>query len=102
MVSRMKTLHTADRVTDLAASLVFYAALGYQEVGRVDLGDGASLTMLKFPEEDRVSLELLHRPEDGSVDVGTSHLVVQVENLPFELVEWPRGHPDGITADDFV
>lgn len=45
----MKTLHTAYRVTDLVASLEFYTALGYREVGRVGLDDGATLTMLKFP-----------------------------------------------------
>jgi lactoylglutathione lyase len=66
----MKTLHTAYRVTDLATSLVFYRGLGYQEVGRVDFGQGASLTMLKFPCEEVVSLELVHRPADGSVDIG--------------------------------
>jgi hypothetical protein len=31
---RAKTLHAAYRVSDLAASLAFYAALGYVEVGR--------------------------------------------------------------------
>lgn len=45
----MKTLHTAYRVTDLAASLGFYSALGYREVGRVGMDDGASLTMLTRP-----------------------------------------------------
>jgi lactoylglutathione lyase len=79
----MKTLHTAYRVTDLDASLRFYAALGYREVGRVEIGEGATLTMLKFPGEDVVTLELVHRPDDGRVDVGTGfgHLVVQVDDL---------------------
>src|SRR5919109_5200069 len=79
----MRTLHTAYRVTDLAASLAFYTTLGYRELGRVDIGNGASLTMLKFPVEEVVTLELAHRPADGPVDVGTgfSHLVVQVDNL---------------------
>ena len=45
----MKTLHTAYRVTDLAASLGLYSALGYREVGRVGMGEGGSLTMLKWP-----------------------------------------------------
>jgi len=45
----VKTLHTAYRVTDLAASLGFYSALGYREVGRVGMGEGGSLTMLKWP-----------------------------------------------------
>lgn len=79
----MKTLHPAYRVTDPAASLDFYMALGYVQVGRVDVGDGASLTMLKFPSEEMVTLELVYRPTDGPVDIGTgfSHLAVQVENL---------------------
>ena len=57
----MKTLHTAYRVTDLTVSLNFYLALGYREVGSVGLGEGASLTMLKFPGEEVVTLELVHR-----------------------------------------
>jgi lactoylglutathione lyase len=105
---RVKTLHTAYRVTDLAASLGFYTALGYEALGRVDIGDGASLTMLKFPDEDVVTLELVHRPADGPVEIGTgfSHLVVQVDDLVATievlsqaglqpgLVERPGG-PDG-------
>jgi hypothetical protein len=59
-VGRVKTLHTAYRVTDLAASLDVYIALGYGQAGRVDIGDGASLTMLKFPGEETVTLELVH------------------------------------------
>lgn len=79
----MRTLHVSYRVTGLAASLDFYTALGYEQVGRVDLGDGASLTMLKFPDEEGVTLELVHRPADGPVDIGTgfSHLPIQVDDL---------------------
>src|SRR5439155_26611060 len=79
----MRTLHPAYRVTDLGASVVFYTALGYGQVGRVDLGEGASLTMLKFPSDEFVALELVHRPGDGPVDIGTgfSHLAVQIDNL---------------------
>jgi len=79
----MRTLHPAYRVTDLGASVVFYTALGYGQVGRVDLGEGASLTMLKFPSDEFVALELVHRPGDGPVEIGTgfSHLAVQIDNL---------------------
>lgn len=136
----MKTLHTAYRVSDLAVSLDFYSALGYEEVGRVNLSDGATLAMLKFPREEVVTLELVHRPADGLVQIGTgfSHLVVQVGDLAatiaaisrrglhpepehrpagpdgprtswiadpdgyrVELVQWPAGHADGISAADF-
>ncbi len=83
----MRTLHTSYRVSNLAASLGFYTALGYEQVGRVDLGAGASLTMLKFPDEEVVTLELVHRPDDGPVYLGTgfSHVPVQVEDLSTTL-----------------
>jgi lactoylglutathione lyase len=136
----MRTLHTSYRVSNLSASLDFYTALGYTQVGRVDLGGGASLTMLNFPGEEVVTLELVHRPAAGAVDIGTgfSHIPVQVDDLPgtlrrlseaglkpgpverpggqdgpqvswltdpdgyrIELVQWPPGHPYGITAADF-
>ena len=94
----MKTLHTAYRVTDLAAALRFYTALGYQEIGRVGLAEGASLTMLKFPAEQVVTLELVHRPTDGPVQVGTgfSHLVVQVDELAAAIETLSRAglHPE--------
>ena len=104
----MRTLHTSYRVSNLDDSLGFYTALGYEQVGRVDMGAGASLTMLKFPEEEVVTLELAHRPKDGKVDIGTgfSHIPIQVDDLHATLarlseaglkpgpVERPGG-PDG-------
>ena len=59
--NRRKTLHPAYRVTDLDMSLGFYTALGYQLLGRVNLGDDATLTVLKFPDEPVGTLELVHR-----------------------------------------
>ena len=141
-IRTVKTLHTAYRVTDLAASLEFYATCGYDEVGRIEIGEGgATLTVLKFPGEEVVTLELVHRPHDEPVEIGTGfdHLVVQVDDLAatietlsgaglrpgsverpggpdgpqtswltdpdgyrIELVQWPPGHPDGVTAADFA
>ncbi|MEA2683003.1 MAG: lactoylglutathione lyase [Chloroflexota bacterium] len=136
----MKTLHPAYRIADLGASLDFYTAVGYGRVGRVDLHAGESLTMLKLPGDAVVTLELVCRPTDGPVEIGTgfSHLAVQVDDLAttiaelskaglrpgpierpggvdgpqtawltdpdgyrIELVQWPPGHADGITAADF-
>ena len=137
----MRTLHTAYRVTDLTVALGFYETLGYEVVGRVDLDGSASLTMLKFPAEEVVTLELVHRPTDEPVDIGTgfSHLVVQVDDVAnavqslsqaglrpgpverpggpdgpatafltdpdgyrIELVQWPPGHPDGLSPADWA
>jgi lactoylglutathione lyase len=136
----VKTLFVSYRVTDLDRSLGFYAALGYVELGRVEVGDGTRLVILKFPGEPAASLELVHRPASARIDVGSGfdHLAIQVDTLAtiletlaeaglepepvqypggpdgpktswltdpdgyrIELVEWPSGHPDGITAADF-
>ncbi len=79
----MKTLHTAYRVSDLERALNFYTRLGYEVVGSVRFDGSASLTMLKFPDEPVVTLELAFRPAQGDVDIGNgfSHLVVQVDDL---------------------
>lgn len=136
----MKTLFVSYRVTDLVRSLDFYTALGYIELGLVDIGNGSRLVLLQFPGEPAASLELVHRPDSGRVDVGSGfdHLAIQVDDLVatqgqlieaglepgpveypggpdgpktswltdpdgyrLELVEWPPGRPDGITAADF-
>jgi lactoylglutathione lyase len=135
----VKTLFVAYRVTDLERSLDFYTTLGYVDLGRVTFDDGGSLAVLKFPHEPVATLELVHRPDLGRVDVGGfDHLAIQVDDLTttqelligdglepsplelpaggdgprtawltdpdgyrIELVEWPPGHPDGITAADF-
>jgi lactoylglutathione lyase len=136
----MRTLHVGLRVADLDRSLAFYTAVGYEVVGSVPETGVGHLTMLKLPDDDFVSIELvfdLSRAEDDQGS-GLSHLVIQVESLAatitrlvaegitveepgspdgsedfrttwitdpddnrIELVQWPAGHPDGITAADW-
>ena len=133
----MRTLHIGLRVTDLGRSLAFYAAIGYEVVGSVPETPIGHLTMLKLPEDEFVTVELVHdgKPVERGTDV--SHLVVQVESMAdtldvladhgiepvdpgqegddglkttfiadpdgrrIELVQWPAGHADGITAADW-
>ena len=83
----MKTLFVAYRVTDLDRSLDFYTTLGYVELGSVEGGDGGRLAILKFPDEPVATLELVHRPGGGRVDVGSGfdHLAIQVDTLAATL-----------------
>lgn len=135
----MRTLHVGLRVRDLERSLGFYTRLGYEVVGRVPETALGTLTMLKLPGDDYVSIELVHDATAGEIDPGgLNHLVVQVEDLRrtldrlaaegvpadapsspnnsedflttwltdpdgyrIELVQWPEGHPDGMTRSDF-
>jgi lactoylglutathione lyase len=135
----MRTLHVGLQVTDLERSLAFYTALGYEVLGTVPETEFGSLTMLKLPGDQFVSLELVHDPRRGEVDPGgLNHLVIKVESMQatladlraraieteapgspdgsedfwtawitdpdgyrIELVQWPAGHPEGMTAADF-
>jgi lactoylglutathione lyase len=135
----MRTLHFGLRVADLERSLAFYTAVGYEVVGSVPGTAFGHLTMLKLPDDDFVTIELVHDPTNA-VDLGTglNHFVIKVESLDatiteltaqgidadtpespdgsgdlrttwitdpdgnrIELVQWPAGHPDGITAADW-
>jgi lactoylglutathione lyase len=136
----MRTLHVGLRVADLERSLAFYAGLGYEAVGNVPETEFGTLTMLKLPGDEFVTLELVHDPRRGTVHPGgLNHLVIQVESMQatvgrlaergieveapgspdgseefwtawvtdpdgyrIELVQWPAGHPDGMTAADFA
>ena len=133
----MRTLHVGLRVTDLGRSLAFYTAIGYEVVGSVPETSIGHLTMLKLPDDEFVTVELVHdgNPVDRGTDV--SHFVVQVESMAdtldvladhgiepvapgqesddglkttfiadpdgrrIELVQWPAGHTDGMTAADW-
>jgi lactoylglutathione lyase len=133
----MRTLHVGLRVTDLERSLAFYAAIGYVVVGCVPATPIGHLSMLKLPDDEFVTVELVHdgKPVDHGTDL--SHLVVQVESMTdtlhvladhgiepidpgqesddglqtaliadpdgrrIELVQWPAGHADGMTAADW-
>jgi lactoylglutathione lyase len=89
----MKTLHTAYRVQDLARSLAWYGKVGFREIGRVPLGDGAVLVMLNLPGDgDVVTIELAY---DGGrepfvLGTGFSHIAVQVDDLATTLADLAR------------
>ena len=76
----MRTMHVGLRVEDLDRSLEFYENLGYEVVGTAPETEFGDLTILKLPDDDVVSLELVYQPDAGRIDPrGLSHLVIQVE-----------------------
>jgi lactoylglutathione lyase len=85
----MRTLHVGLRVSDLERSLAFYSAVGYMVVGTVEGTAFGSLTMLRLPGDDFVTIELVHNPAMGTVELGTgiNHLVIQVESLDATLAD---------------
>jgi len=134
----MRTMHVGLRVTDLERSLAFCTGIGYELIGNVPETEFGSLTMLKLPGDEFVTVELVHDPRRGSIDPGgLDHLVVQVESVQatvaeltargievrapaspdgsgdiwtawvadpdghrIELVQWPAGHPEGMSEAD--
>src|SRR6266496_4225677 len=88
-VAAMRTLHVGLRVSDLDRSLAFYTAVRYTVVGTVEGAAFGSLIMLRLPGDDFVTIELVHDPARGSVDLGTgiNHLVIQVESLDETLAD---------------
>jgi lactoylglutathione lyase len=78
----MRTLHFGLRVADLERSLAFYTAVGYEVVGSVPETEIGHLTMLKLPDDEFVTIELVHDPK-GQVEVSTglSHFVINVESM---------------------
>src|SRR5690349_19394908 len=104
----MRTLHIGLRVADLERSLAFYTGLGYEVLGTVPETEFGSLTMIKLPRDEFVSIELVHPPDRTDVTGGAlNHLVVQVDSMHDTVaelagrgiqVESPQS-PDG--SDDF-
>ena len=94
----MRTLHVGLRVSDLERSLAFYTTVGYTVIGTVGGTAFGSLTMLQLPGDEFVTIELVHDPARGKVDLGTgiNHLVIQVESLDATLADLAA---NGITAE---
>jgi len=77
----MRTLQFGLRVADRAASLVFYAALGYEVVGEVPDSPIGHLTMLKLAGDEFVTVELVDDPSGDPAAPGFSHFAIQVESI---------------------
>src|SRR4029453_4956529 len=94
----MRTLHFGLRVADLDRSLAFYTAVGYEVVGSAPETPFGHLTMLKLPDDDFVTIELVHDPSNSEVAIGTglNHLVIQVASMDATITELAAS---GIDAD---
>jgi lactoylglutathione lyase len=95
----VRTLHVGLRVSDLERSLPFYATLGYEVLGDAPETEFGSLTMLKLPGDEFVTLA--PTSPDSSHEFGTAW-VTDPDRYRLELVRWPREHPDGMTRSDFA
>jgi lactoylglutathione lyase len=77
----VRTLQFGLHVADREASVAFYTTLGYEIVGEVPDSPIGHLTMLKLPDDEFVTLELVDDPESDAAAPGFSHFAVQVQSL---------------------
>jgi lactoylglutathione lyase len=75
-------IHTCYRITDLDKSVDFYEKLGFEELRRMDLPDGATNVFMGLPE-DGARLELTYNPGVESYEIGTGygHIAITADDL---------------------
>jgi lactoylglutathione lyase len=75
-------IHTCYRITDIDKSVDFYEKLGFEEVRRFDLPDGATNVFMGLPD-DGARLELTYNPGVESYDIGTGygHIAITAGDL---------------------
>jgi lactoylglutathione lyase len=75
-------IHTCYRITDIDRSVDFYEKLGFEELRRMDLPDGAINVFMGLPN-DGARLELTYNPGVESYEIGTGygHIAITAEDL---------------------
>ena len=78
----MELIHTCYRIGEIDRSVRFYEALGFEEVGRMDIRDEAVNVFMGLPG-DGARLELTYNHGVDSYELGTgyNHIAVTAEDL---------------------
>jgi lactoylglutathione lyase len=78
----MELIHTCYRIGDIDRSVGFYEALGFEEVGRMDIRDEAINVFMGLPG-DGARLELTYNHGVDSYELGTgyNHIALLVDDL---------------------
>jgi lactoylglutathione lyase len=75
-------LHTCYRIGDIDRSVAFYATLGFEERGRMPIGDEAINVFMGLPGEDpRLELTYNHGVDSYELGTGYNHIALAVEDL---------------------
>jgi lactoylglutathione lyase len=81
-------IHTCYRIVEIDRSVAFYGALGFEELRRMTLPDGATNVFMGLPG-DGARLELTYNPGVESYELGTGygHIAVTTADLDGTLEE---------------
>ena len=79
-------LHTCYRIGEIDRSVAFYEKIGFEETGRMPIGDEAINVFMNIPGEDPV-LELTYNHGVTDYDHGTgyNHIALSVDDLDAAL-----------------
>ena len=99
----MTRLHHANiRITDAAASLRFYRAIGLDHVGTLALGPGYTLLFVGEPGGDAVLELVVNETTDPAYDrsPGSGHVGIEVDDMTAALAALSGlgGHPEAAPA----
>ena len=84
----MTLIHTYYRITDIDRSIAFYNALGFEEVGRIPIGEEAINIFMNQPGDgDMPRLELTYNFGVDSYEIGSGygHIAIGVDDLDATL-----------------
>jgi lactoylglutathione lyase len=85
-------LHTCYRIGDIDRSVAFYEKIGFEETGRMPIGDEAINVFMNLPGEDpRLELTYNHGVDSYELGVGYNHIALMVDDLDATL--------EGLAAD---
>ena len=75
-------IHTCYRIGDIDRSVAFYRALGFDEVGRMDIRDEAVNVFMGLPG-DGARLELTYNHGVDSYELGTgyNHIAITIDDM---------------------
>jgi lactoylglutathione lyase len=81
-------IHTCYRITDIDRSVAFYEKLGFGELTRFELPDGATNVFMGLTD-DGARLELTYNPGVASYEIGTGygHIAVTVDDMDGTLAQ---------------
>ena len=83
-------IHTCYRILDIDRSVAFYEKLGFEEIGRMTIGDNEAINVFIGLEGDGPRLELTYnigRTEPYEVGTGYGHIAVMIPEFDKALAE---------------
>ncbi|MBF6619328.1 MAG: VOC family protein [Patulibacter sp.] len=79
-------LHTCYRIGDIDRSIAFYAALGFEEMRRMPIGDSATNVFMGLPGDGpRLELTYNHGVSEYEIGSGYGHIAISSPDLAATL-----------------